>query len=313
MRSWLISLVSGVVSCCALLLLMTRNESTLAQKSVRRRIAAAPVQRETSAGTQHMASPGPLVAVIFSGYLKISIPERGATARRLLVEPLAADVLVAGSYNRTTDCGGGPHYDCLWEGLQGLEPITWRALSPKLTTQEIGALLNASTHFQTIVKAFKPERTFHGITNWTPLLGSQRARMLGCARARTRSAAIAPTTPWFAVVQLHFARLPCAPSPSSADMIHQIRDYSLLLDLVERSEATRGQRYERLIFSRLEFVWLASHPPLSYLDPQHVWVPYGSPRMNDRHVVMNRSHAEVWCRRWEIPDLRHASIAVDGF
>ena len=198
-RTWLISLVSGVASCCALLLLMTRSESTIAQKSVQHWITAAPAQRDTSAGTQHMASSGPLVAVIFSGYLKISIPERGATARRLLVEPLAADVLVAGSYNRTTDCGGGPHYDCLWEGLQGLEPITWRALSPKLTTQEIGALLNASTHFQTIVKAFKPERTFHGITNWTPLLGSQRARMLGCARARTRSAAIAPTTPWFAV------------------------------------------------------------------------------------------------------------------
>ena len=93
----------------------------------------------------------------------------------------------------------------------------------------------------------------------------------------------------------------------AADMIHQIRDYSLLLDLVERSEATRGQRYERLIFSRLEFVWLASHPPLSFLDPQHVWVPYGSPRMNDRHVVMNRSHDEVWCRRWEIPELRSSA------
>lgn len=191
-RTWLISLVSGVASCCALLLLMTRSESTIAQKSVQHWITAAPAQRDTSAGTQHMASSGPLVAVIFSGYLKISIPERGATARRFLVEPLAADVLVAGSYNRTTDCGGGPHYECLWEGLQGLEPITWRALSPKLTTQDIGALLNASPHFQTIVKAFQPTRTFHGITNWTPLLGSQRARMLGCARVRL----VAPSTPW---------------------------------------------------------------------------------------------------------------------
>lgn len=299
-RTWLISLLSGVASCCALLLLMTRRESTIAQKSVQRWISAAPAQRDTSAGTQHMASSGPLVAVIFSGYLKISIPERGATARRFLVEPLAADVLVAGSYNRTTDCGGGPHYECLWEGLQGLEPITWRALSPKLTTQEIGALLNASPHFQTIVKAFQPTRTFHGITNWTPLLGSQRARTLGCARVRL----VAPTTPWVRRDAIaHRSLTLCALATLAADMIHQIRDYSLLLDLVERSEETRGQRYERLIFSRLEFVWLASHPPLSFLDPQHVWVPYGSPRMNDRHVVMNRSHAEVWCRRCEIPEL----------
>ena len=35
----------------------------------------------------------------------------------------------------------------------------------------------------------------------------------------------------------------------------------------ERSER-HGQKYERVMFTRLEFEWLADHPPLAMLDPR---------------------------------------------
>ena len=43
---------------------------------------------------------------------------------------------------------------------------------------------------------------------------------------------------------------------SKGHMIHQIRDYSLLFQLLVRHERQRGASYQRVIFSRLELEWL---------------------------------------------------------
>lgn len=213
---------------------------------------------EPSLSAASAAAAAAVIAVAYSGYLNLAIPEAGATARRNLIQPLRADVLVAGSY-KADDCGGGPDYSCLWSRLHGLGPLAGRSLSRKLTDGEIRAALLRTPHFAAVARAFKMSHTFHGITNWTPILGSPKAHM-----------------------------------------IHQIRDYALLLELIRTTERARGATYERIIFSRLEFSWLAPHPPLSLLPPSLLWVPYGSPRMNDRHVVMNRSHADVWMGRWAL-------------
>ena len=59
-------------------------------------VAAAPA-------TEHMArapateSPAADVAVLFAGWLIVVIPDRGAQARASLVDPLGADVIVAGT------------------------------------------------------------------------------------------------------------------------------------------------------------------------------------------------------------------------
>ena len=37
----------------------------------------------------------------------------------------------------------------------------------------------------------------------------------------------------------------------------------------------RGVKYERIMFTRLEFVWLYDHPPLSMLDGRYAWIPTG--------------------------------------
>ena len=62
----------------------------------------------------------PETAVLFAGLLGVGIPERGATARRFLVDVLGADVLVAG----TRLPSESP--DVLWARVSGLEPIAAR-------------------------------------------------------------------------------------------------------------------------------------------------------------------------------------------
>ena len=55
------------------------------------------------------------------------------------------------------------------------------------------------------------------------------------------------------------------------------------------------------MFTRLEFEWLADHPPLEMLDPNFVWVPTGEDNtgLNDRHWIANRRDAEGIFRRWD--------------
>ena len=40
------------------------------------------------------------------------------------------------------------------------------------------------------------------------------------------------------------------------------------------AEALAGRRYERVMFTRLEFEWLAPHPPLHLLDPRYTCIYY---------------------------------------
>ena len=53
------------------------------------------------------------------------------------------------------------------------------------------------------------------------------------------------------------------------------------------------------MFTRLEFEWLADHPPLSLLDPSYLWMPTGEDNegVNDRHWLASRADAERVFRR----------------
>ena len=96
----------------------------------------------------------------------------------------------------------------------------------------------------------------------------------------------------------------------NVSVLRELSDYSRSLALCEEHERARGRQYERLVFSRLEFVWLAPHPPLALMPareslPPHrpiVWVPSGQNivGVNDRHAVVPRASADVYFRRWEL-------------
>ena len=91
-----------------------------------------------------------------------------------------------------------------------------------------------------------------------------------------------------------FAPVIGSPSIQSLPMLRGVQQ---CLELIEAQEEARGGvRYERIVFSRLEFWWLRPHPLLRLLDPSVVWLPSGEDYyggVNDRHAVLNRSAAEV--------------------
>lgn len=52
------------------------------------------------------------------------------------------------------------------------------------------------------------------------------------------------------------------------------------------------ERYDRFVVTRSDFVWLCPHPPLTMLDPGHIWIPDGEhyDGLADRHLVVSRAH-----------------------
>ena len=216
------------------------------------------------------------VAVVYCGYIGVAVPHGGRAAREYMIDVLKADVLVAGTYT-AKDCvadgavevglgetiaRAGQWASCadrLWSRLDGLEPIAARSLELKWTREQLNASVGAAPAFARVAGAYSDRDTYHGLTIWSPVLGSPTGHML-----------------------------------------HQLRDYARAHDLLVRRELQQGGRYARVVFSRLELEWLAPHPPLQLLPPELLWIPIGFPRMNDRHVVMARAHADVWFRRWQL-------------
>ena len=78
---------------------------------------------------------------------------------------------------------------------------------------------------------------------------------------------------------------------------------SRCMQMIEAHEAQvrGGLQYERVLFTRLEMIWLQPHPPLSLLDPSLVWVPAGEDNggINDRHWLAGRAHARHMMRRYD--------------
>ena len=49
---------------------------------------------------------------------------------------------------------------------------------------------------------------------------------------------------------------------TSANVLRELVSYERAYALLGRAEAQRGRLYEHLLFSRLEYTWLAPHPPI---------------------------------------------------
>ena len=97
-----------------------------------------------------------LIAVTFSGWLNVTIPDAGRDARRFLVEPLGADVFVAGTF-LPTDCAqeGARDGRCLLERLQHLQPLAAVDLAPMLTRDQLVSHARAAPAFGPISRELK--------------------------------------------------------------------------------------------------------------------------------------------------------------
>lgn len=179
------------------------------------------------------------VAVCFSGWLNVNIPQNGATARRNVIDALAADVFIAGTYDATasvhyvTDCPRRRDTSCLQRKIAGLQPITRAKLDPMLTYAQLVQLVRQAVHWPAINRSFDPSKVRNGLTVWAPVLGARRLSVL-----------------------------------------RELHDLSRVHDLFSQHEEWRGFKYERIVWTRLEHDFFAPHPQLDVLTPADiVWTP----------------------------------------
>ena len=229
------------------------------------------------------ASANASIAVLYSGWLSVHVPEQGLDARHNLVDILGADVFVAGTYlpserqecQRQRAARGNLEsaiYRCLFRRLKGLRPFARARADPMLTTSELHRRVARSPHWKLVSGRFDPRATMDGVNVFAPVLGN-----------------------------------------GNLSVLRELHDYHRALRLVEAHEAQRrgARRYARLVFSRLEFEWLAPHPPIELFEPASaVWLPSGgvSGGLNDRHALLSRAAADVYMRRWQLllsPQLLH--------
>lgn len=212
------------------------------------------------------------VAVCYSGWLAVRIPKRGASARRYLVDVLGADVFVAGTFLASDACA----------------------------SQHAGADLRSACLL----------RRLHSLRPYTrtridPMLSVDDLRGLV-----TRSPNWPRVSAEFRPERAFGGISVWAPLLGNGNLsvLRELHDYSRVVQLVVQHETIVGRRYDRVCFSRLEYLWLAPHPPLELLWSGAVWLPSGgtSGGVNDRHALMDRAAADVYFRRWDLlfaPDL----------
>ena len=248
-----------------------------------------------------------LIAVTFSGWLNVTIPNAGRDARRFLVEPISADVFVAGTF-LPTDCTAARDGRCLLERLRHLQPLAAVDLAPMLTRDQLVSHARGAPAFGPISRELKVRELFKGLNLFAPVLGNPN---VSCMRELHDLHRV------WALVRAHEAGARrgleyCRTVKSAALAVPQLAPCasSGLAWWLWAARYSEGEaqplcfrhRYRRIVFSRLEFRWLAPHPPLPLLDPQVLWVPSGQNvnGVNDRHAVMHRDHAATYFGRWQL-------------
>ena len=134
------------------------------------------------------------VAVTFSGWLNVTIPDGGRDARRFLVDPLGADVFVAGTF-LPTDCAAGDGGRCLLRRLRHLQPLTGVDMAPMLTRAQLTAHVHAAPAFGPVSRHFKLREMFKGLNLFAPVLGRSRCLVAACHLPRTLPRTLQCTLP----------------------------------------------------------------------------------------------------------------------
>lgn len=225
-------------------------------------------------------------AVCFSGWLGVSVANGGASLATNLIAPLRAEVLLALTYSEHDGCNSATSC-ALEQRWPALRPFAAVDVSPMVSTPTLRAVLEALPHWQQVMAAYShPRSAVHcELQNGTAGGGGAPANN---SAYKCRGIYLGNTI---------FA--PVLGSPK-LHVLRQLHDIHRCLNLVGRRERHVGIAYDRIVHTRLEFVWLRPHPPLSLLAPRVVWVPLGEDYyggINDRHAVLPREAAEIYMRR----------------
>jgi hypothetical protein len=255
--------------------------------------------------------PPAKVAICVGGFLELSIPRRGASLREHVLSVMPSDVFVAGTIRGNLTAERTAR---VLDGIRAVGPFASTSVIRMPRPADLRAALKSSGHWEDFkLQASKrgsgrfnwDDHYFDDPTTWVPIMMSPalgnpngntlqefhyQSRCIDMINAYERSGGVSS-----------FGAGGRSASPDATDggAAHS----SALAQAERRLRRARpaGMRYERVMFTRLEFEWLAPHPPLSLLDPKYLWVPTGEDNtgVNDRHWLANRHDAEGAFRRWD--------------
>ncbi len=232
--------------------------------------------------TETVAPP----ALCLSGPVSTHSPDGGASIRAQLVDPLKATVLMALSAAAEDKCNDASSCGVGTTRFGKLAPIAAVKVTQALTDAELLEAMEKLPHWPKILKAYNADGGAVKCTRnkaWKSAADGAPYKCTGIASGDTIFAPVLGDPKWF--------------------RLRQFRDLRSCYDLLVETEEKRGEPFTRVIHSRLEYEWIAPHPPLSLLyPPSSVWIPSGEDfrlGLNDRHAVLSRASAEVYLRRWD--------------
>ena len=217
--------------------------------------------------------PPAVVAVCVGGWLELSIPRRGASVREHVLSVMPSDVFVAGTVRGDASAA---KVEAALDGIGALAPFAATSVIRMPSPAELRTELKKSGHWDD----FKLQ-----------------ASKGGSGRFNFDDPAFDDPKRWVPIMMS-----PALGNPNG-NTLQEFHYQSRCIDMIKTHErgARRGVSYERVMFTRLEFEWLAPHPPLALLNASYLWVPTGEDNtgVNDRHWLANRADAEGIFRRWD--------------
>jgi hypothetical protein len=229
-------------------------------------------------------------AVCFSGWVGVAAANGGALLVENLIKPLQAETLLALTHHPSDNCDS--IRSCrVAERFPALLPYAAATIAPMLPMRRLIELMEALPHWPAITRAY-----------------SQRGSRVNCVPALNLTGALPGTIGGpssYTCHGIYLGNTIFAPVLGSAKLhvLRQLHDIRRCLGLLGEHETAVGAAYDRVVHTRLEYIWLRPHPPLALLSPQAVWVPSGEDYyggVNDRHAVLSRAAAEVYMRRWDM-------------
>ena len=200
-------------------------------------------------------------AVCFSGWMGVSVYNGGDRLVENLIKPLKAEVVLALTHHPSDGCDSIE--SCrINERLPALRPYLAKAgLSPMLPYSKLLKLMEGLPHWNTIIRAY-----------------ARPGSKVTCARVEgtvgdgggntTDASQVVPTSrPAYKCKGIYLGNTIFAPILGSVRLhvLRQLHDIRRCLGLLSTHEASAGFAYDRIVHTRLEYVWLKPHPPLSLL------------------------------------------------
>ena len=108
-----------------------------------------------------------VVAVCLSGWVNVNVVSAGRTLRLNLIDPLGADVFVAGTYLHS-ECTA-EHCELFQQQLHGLEPITRKSFRPMVTTSELLRSMQALPPWPRVLAVSATQYRFRNLSIFSPV------------------------------------------------------------------------------------------------------------------------------------------------